>query len=204
MFTDILNSRSEREGARERKQRDTKNRIAETGLRLFLANGFDTTTLDQIAEEVGISRRTFFSYFKSKDDILLAWHAASWQGFLSELLKVPPENPPLYAVSKNFIKNVSRIDEKQMIAIDKVMRSSSTLMAKKQATYIEQELSLYHTLCEVWREPERRVSLRIVALLSIGAMRLAIESWTAENYKGSALYHFENAFINLKKGLEEI
>ena len=62
----------------------------------------------------------------------------------------------------------------------------------------------YHTLCEVWREPERRVSLRIVALLSIGAMRLAIESWTAENYKGSALYHFENAFINLKKGLEEI
>ena len=66
------------EGLRERKQRETRRRIAETGLKLFLANGYDATTLDAIAEAADISRRTFFSYFKSKEEIMLVWQAGAW------------------------------------------------------------------------------------------------------------------------------
>ncbi len=61
------------EGLRERKRRETLHRIAEQGLKLFLSNGYEATTLDAIAEAAGISRRTFFYYFKSKEEILLAW-----------------------------------------------------------------------------------------------------------------------------------
>ncbi len=63
------------EGVRERKRRETRQRIAETALRLFLANGYENTSLDTIAAEAGISRRTFFSYFKSKEDILFVWQS---------------------------------------------------------------------------------------------------------------------------------
>jgi AcrR family transcriptional regulator len=54
------------EGLRERKKRETLQRIAETGLKLFIAQGYEGTTLEAIAEAAGISRRTFFYYFKSK------------------------------------------------------------------------------------------------------------------------------------------
>ena len=61
------------EGLRERKRRQTLQRIAEVGLSLFLRKGYEATTLDEIAAAAGISRRTFFYYFKSKDEVLLAY-----------------------------------------------------------------------------------------------------------------------------------
>mgnify|MGYP006182937953 CR=1 FL=1 len=78
------------EGLRERKRRATRQRIAEVGLQLFLTNGYESTTLDAIAAEAGISRRTFFSYFKSKDDVILSWQEAGWASIHSELLQVSP------------------------------------------------------------------------------------------------------------------
>ncbi|MBW4331752.1 TetR/AcrR family transcriptional regulator [Stakelama sp. CBK3Z-3] len=63
---------SEKESLREGKRRETRRRIIETGLKLFVENGYEATTFDMIARAAGISRRTFFSYFKSKDDVLLA------------------------------------------------------------------------------------------------------------------------------------
>lgn len=40
-------------------------------MRLFVENGFDATTVDQIAQAAGISRRSFFHYFGSKEDLVL-------------------------------------------------------------------------------------------------------------------------------------
>src|SRR5258705_515106 len=58
-------------GLREQNRQHTLQRIAEVGIELFLAKGYEATTLDEIAAAAGISRRTFFYYFKSKEDILL-------------------------------------------------------------------------------------------------------------------------------------
>ena len=60
------------EGLRERKRRETLRRVAERGLKLFLTNGYEATTLDAIAEAAGMSRRTFFYYLESKEEMLLA------------------------------------------------------------------------------------------------------------------------------------
>ena len=59
-------------GTRERKRQETLRRITDAGVKLFSTKGYDETTLDEVAAAAGISRRTFFHYFKSKDDILLS------------------------------------------------------------------------------------------------------------------------------------
>ena len=51
-------------GPRERKRQQTLARIAEAGLKLFIENGYEATTLDAIAAAAGISRRTFFLLFE--------------------------------------------------------------------------------------------------------------------------------------------
>jgi len=165
------------EGLRERKRHETRQRIAEAGQRLFLANGYESTTLDAIAAEAGISRRTFFSYFKSKDDIILFWQQADSASLYADLLKTSPDVPPLDAVLDVMVKHIARYTTEQMTAVDTLMRSSESLLARKQAYYAEQELVLFNTLCEVWRQPERRAALRMVAMVSIGAMRLALQAW---------------------------
>lgn len=187
-----------KEGLRERKRRETRLRIAQTGLKLFLENGYDATTLDTIAKEAGISRRTFFSYFKSKDDLILAWQAASWDKMLAELLTVSPQQAPLEAVRKMLVTMASGYESEQMKAIDRVMLASETLSSRKPAAYAMQEEALYKTLCQVWRQPERRPALRIVAMVSIGAMRLAIEAWRNQGGQASPASIMEEIFATLK------
>jgi AcrR family transcriptional regulator len=53
---------------------DTRARVAAAAFELFAAQGFDGTTVDAIAERAGIARRTFFRYFRSKDDVIFADH----------------------------------------------------------------------------------------------------------------------------------
>lgn len=59
-------------GLRERKKRQTRQALVETALTLFVERGYDETTITDITSAVDVSRRTFFSYFKSKDDLLFA------------------------------------------------------------------------------------------------------------------------------------
>ena len=58
-----------------RKQRETdlrKQNILEAAEKLFLANGYEDTTMSQIANEAEFSKGTLYNYFKSKDDLYLA------------------------------------------------------------------------------------------------------------------------------------
>src|ERR1700712_1113124 len=48
----------------------TRNALLEAALNLFSANGYDATTTDQIAESAGVSPRTFFRYFPTKESVL--------------------------------------------------------------------------------------------------------------------------------------
>lgn len=57
-------------GLRERKKQRTHDTIARVALELFAERGYDETTLDDIAEAADVSKRTIFSYYQSKEDIL--------------------------------------------------------------------------------------------------------------------------------------
>ncbi|WP_170315598.1 TetR/AcrR family transcriptional regulator [Nakamurella deserti] len=57
-------------GLRETKKRATRHRLTTAGRRLTLAHGLDNVTVEMICAEVGVSVRTFFNYFTSKDEAL--------------------------------------------------------------------------------------------------------------------------------------
>lgn len=190
------------EGLRERKRRETRQRIAEVGQRLFLINGYEGTTLDAIATEAGISRRTFFSYFKSKDDVIMFWQEADSAKLIADLLMMSPDVPPLDAVHDVMVKHIGRYTTEQMTAVDKLMRSSESLLARKQTYYAEQEQVLFNALCEVWRQPERRTALRMVAIVSIGAMKLALQAWRDQTgHRKPVVKFLREAFDSLRMEL---
>ncbi|HEY0279028.1 MAG TPA: TetR family transcriptional regulator [Solirubrobacterales bacterium] len=56
----------------EIQRRAVREDIEGTALRLFLAHGYDATTVDDVAAAVGTSRRTVFRYFETKEDLVLA------------------------------------------------------------------------------------------------------------------------------------
>lgn len=58
---------------RERKKRETRQKIFNAAIKLFKEHGFDSTTIDMISEEADVARGTIFLHFASKEAILAHW-----------------------------------------------------------------------------------------------------------------------------------
>jgi AcrR family transcriptional regulator len=85
-------------GRRERKKQATRRALADAALRLFDQQGFDTTTVEQIADVVDVSARTFHRYFERKEDVLFADHAEHIAKFRALLEQRPADEAPLRSV----------------------------------------------------------------------------------------------------------
>jgi AcrR family transcriptional regulator len=78
---------------RHRFPRTSREQLAATALRLFAANGFDTTTVDEIAAAAGVSRRTFFRLFPTKEDAIFPDHDRLRAAVAAELEAWEHEEP---------------------------------------------------------------------------------------------------------------
>jgi AcrR family transcriptional regulator len=56
-------------GLRETKKLATRQQIADVAMRLFVTRGFDNVTVSQVAAEAGVSEKTVFNYFPTKEDL---------------------------------------------------------------------------------------------------------------------------------------
>lgn len=187
-----------KDGLRERKRRETLQRITDVGMGLFLQKGYEATTLDEIATAAGISRRTFFYYFKSKDDILLSLQNAMGEVIVTALKTQTTERRPIDAVRDAVIAVCSRFPADEMMAIDRLMRSSPAVQARKQASYVQHEEDLFRALRQRWPDPQRETGLRLVAMLSMGAIRLSFEALNRENGARPIAELLQESFAALK------
>ena len=194
----VVNEPTKNEGLRDRKRRETLQRIAETGLQLFLAKGYEQTTLDAIAEAAGISRRTFFYYFKSKEEILLAWQSGIGEAIRAAILEERSDQAPIDAVLNALLRLATQYSSADLILIEQLLSSTEQLRASKHAKYVQQETAVFEALCELWPQAKRRDSLRIVAMAAIGALRIAVDRWVEDGGKRPIAKYFRDAFANLK------
>ncbi len=162
------------EGLRERKRRQTRQRIVDAGMALFLAKGIEATTLDEIAEAAEISRRSFFAYFPAKEDIALAWQEGADIALQQAVIEAAPGREPLEAVQVAIVALAPLFATHDFMQLDRLMRSSETLKAKKERHFDHQTQALFQTLTTLWPDPARRKGLQIVAMLSIGCLKIAV------------------------------
>lgn len=80
-------------GLRERKKEQTRQALEETILRLVIEKGYENVTVEEVCEQVGISRKTFFNYFSSKRAAVLGRsYIPSKDMFLEAMEKHPEAN----------------------------------------------------------------------------------------------------------------
>jgi AcrR family transcriptional regulator len=83
-------------GLRERKKAKTRAMIQHHALRLFAKQGYDATTVEQIADAAEISPSTFFRYFPNKEDVVLT---DEYDPLIIEALRSqPPDVGPIEAI----------------------------------------------------------------------------------------------------------
>ena len=80
---------------RDRKKLQTREDLIDTALTMFTARGFHDVTLDEICDEVSVSKRTFFRTFTSKEDVAMAPTQDLWLASLQDLEQLPPSSAAL-------------------------------------------------------------------------------------------------------------
>lgn len=85
-------------GRRDRKKNETRQALRDAAHRLFAEKGFSQTTIDDITEAADVSRRTFFRYYASKDDLLRSDVSDLLPVMLGALRVRPGDEPPLAAI----------------------------------------------------------------------------------------------------------
>src|SRR5205814_3025986 len=87
-------------GRRERKKLETRQALEQAAMRLFGEQGYEQTTVEEIAEAADVAVRTFFRYFQSKQDVLFGDVAHDLTGRIRAHLAHQPDSlSPVAAVA---------------------------------------------------------------------------------------------------------
>ncbi|MGI5122428.1 TetR family transcriptional regulator [Marinactinospora thermotolerans] len=120
-------------GLREVSRRAVRSKIAQAAEELFAVKGFDATTVDDIAESVGMSQRTFFRYFASKEDAALDSFERQSDDFLARLAGRPSEEAPWDSLRRVFDVVVEQCADaghrERVAAVHRFIEASPTLLA---------------------------------------------------------------------------
>lgn len=77
---------------------NARGRLAETALRLYAEQGFETTTVAEIARQAGLTERTFFRHFSDKREVLFSGTELLEEGIARVIAEAPAEAGPMAAV----------------------------------------------------------------------------------------------------------
>jgi AcrR family transcriptional regulator len=170
-------------GLRERKRQQTRERLTRAAMALFLERGFEATTLDDIAAAADISRRSFFHYFASKEDVVFAWQEEITAALIAAVAARPSDESMLTAAENAISAMARQVDANEAIAMSCLKRDNPALRARDQVKYEKLERALAEglgkragTKASVKTEREAR----LVAMIATGAMRVGQEVWTSE------------------------
>ena len=187
------------ESLRERKKVRTRQALAEAAVALFGEHGFDETPLDELLGSVEVSRRTFFRYYRSKEDVALTAVKELWSVFL-EVLDETPRNGPLRDVFRDaLLAALARMDE------DWHRRLPTTVRLTAGSPALEGH-SLQHC-SEVQAEIRRRLGrpdsmeLRLLIEFCVAAWRSAVDEWLPGCAPGELADHVRRAFAAMEPGL---
>lgn len=179
---------SKSSGLRGRKRAETYARIQAEAMRLFLGRGFEATTLDEIAAAAGVSRRSLFHYFASKEEIVFSTKA-DFPDLIAEAIGRRPADEPLLDMVENALVDLAtRFQSAETRALAKLIHDTPALSAGDQAKYETVERVLAKALADRKGLPETDIACRVTAAAAIGILKLATEAWLTGDDAGPEIF----------------
>ncbi|HVC67692.1 MAG TPA: mycofactocin system transcriptional regulator [Acidimicrobiales bacterium] len=191
------------EPARGRPASTSRPDVARAALDLFARQGYDETTVDEIAAAVGISRRTFFRYFESKPDVV--WGEFDVElGRLRDRLAEAPADEPLLDVLRRSVMATNRfgageLDELRIRMV--LIGTVPTLVAHSAVRYEEWcDVVAGFAASRLGGSPDD-LAPQTVARAALGAAMAAFACWARDD-AGDLVAEVDRAFRLLSTGFD--
>ncbi len=173
---------AEEAAARRGRPRGTSRRTLELiALRLFARHGFDETTIEQIAAEAGVSRRTFFRYFDSKASVLWGEFDSEISVIAEALARVPDSVPIMEAIRQAVVaaNHYRAEDVPELRARMSLLGSAFSLQSSAAAHYDAWERVVREFVAARIGHPPGSLYPLTVSRSTLAACRAAYERWSA-------------------------
>ena len=162
----------------ERKQQLVRQAIWDAATDLFAEKGYDETTVDDIALQAGVSRRSFFRYFSSKND-LMAQGIDTYADYLTEaILACDPHSPPAELFRQTILRVAS------VCALQPRIRKVMQIVTKYPAARIAQEerandlqARVEAAFAQRIQKSEKHLTPAVVAGLALSVLTVIFRVW---------------------------
>ncbi|MDN3270679.1 TetR family transcriptional regulator [Streptomyces sp. MA15] len=207
-------------GLRERKKRATRAALAEAAVRLAAEKGADQVTVEAISAAAGVSVRTFFNYFDSRDDAFVVVDADAGERVRRSFLAAPPGLPPLEALREALaaeLREAERQHELWSLHL-RVLHSAPHLLVRNLGAQMADESGLAEAVARRIRagdDPDTAavppgddadraapgLYPRLLAAVAGTAVRVSVQHWCERPDELSFADVFREAFDLLAAGL---
>ena len=161
----------------------THSQLSQIALRLFIERGFDETTVDEIAREAGISRRTLFRYFPTKND--LPW--GDFDSLLDHMratLSEADQDLPIFEVLRKAVIEFNRFPQDELAMHRSrmwLLLNVPTLMAHSTLRYTEWRQVIAEYVAQRLGTLPSDLAPQTIAGACLGISLAAYEQWLAHD-----------------------
>lgn len=193
-------------GLRERKKTERRRAIEDAALDLFTRQGFDATTTEQIANAADIAQRTFFAYFPTKEDVVLADYAQRLERIVEELAGRPGSEKPWDALRASLLAVATdyEAEREQLMVRFGIMAGNPSVFARSLALQAGWEDTLTTAMADRLGPEPGDVTPRLMAAAALAAMRSSIRHWLVTGHEEPLPSLVSDCFERLGRGFAEV
>lgn len=186
---------------RERNRLKTRDALVEAAFELFEAQGFEHTTVDEIAAAADISRRTFFRYFACKEAVVFPHAEARITAFRDALESA--EGPPAARVRAACLQmaEVFEQNKAELMRQHALMVETPALVAFDQKQDLEWERAIAEVLQDGLRSASAARRAQVWAGAIMGAVRATLRAWYEDGGRGDLARVGAEALDHLQMGM---
>ncbi|WP_018349584.1 TetR family transcriptional regulator [Longispora albida] len=176
-------------GRRERKKQETRAALEAAALRLFAEQGYEQTTVEDIAAAADVALRTFFRYFSSKQHVLFGDVAHNVGGRLREAFEARPATEPAIEAVRNALEALTFSEPEQTRQISvrlDLMQEQPSLLVSYYAVFTELTDIVAEYAAKHSGQGPNDFFPRLLATAAIGSAQAAVCAWHA-NQDGPGL-----------------
>ncbi len=197
-------SAAPRDGLRERKKARTRQAIRSSAYRLFAGQGYDATTVDQIAAAADVSPSTVFRYFPTKEDIVLT---DEYDDEMADVLRSrPTAEPPLASVRFVMHEVIGKMlhdpaMKAEMVQREELVRDVPAIRARAHESMSATGRLLGGIIGERTGRPADALEVRVFTSAVFGALHETTMYWVENGRAEDLLVVLDRAFRLLRQGL---
>jgi AcrR family transcriptional regulator len=186
----------------DRKRRDARAEITDSAMRLFVSQGFEATTIEQIVAEVGISRRSFFRYFGNKEDVVMGDLTENGNRLLGLLESQPEHLGPWEALRGAFTaQRVSADVDEAVLVHTRLLLDTPALRARHLQKHAQwHELLAPNIALRLGLPAGDTPDPRALAIVgaALGCLDIAVETWTRRGGAGDPEQIYDEAVAAIR------